>query len=388
MPTIPDFIRSTPPASLRDYFTAINVTLPADVVWEGAANEIVAPLLRAVDAMSDADRLRVMTDADRVGVMAKNGGPEALYAVTTVPDHLDSLGNDHARALWMFLKDPAGFNHAEEVRYADDRRFGRMWDGFKCQGGIVLPRTGAAVDAFRDAIAKRFDSRHVELEICERSRPSREGVGTELIQTAIYREGRASDMRAFVNGKLDRQPVRPVIEAAITYEPANGIVEVVAPARETREELVKMFAEHLLSAPFGGGRIPLRQYRIDNLRRPFDFPTAPSDGIESVRVTAMRLMPLDTQSRRITLECMRGSTETIWQVAADELKNQEHGIEGYRITEVRFTIRFRPSPGGRGGRTLPVTITMPQGCDLKDRTGRERLIGEKYLRLWKLVRDV
>jgi hypothetical protein len=33
-------------------------------------------------------------------------------------------------------------------------------------------------------------------------------------------------------------------------------------------------------------------------------------------------------------------------------------------------------------------ISMPQGCDLKDRTERERLIGEKYLRKWRLLRDV
>jgi hypothetical protein len=31
---------------------------------------------------------------------------------------------------------------------------------------------------------------------------------------------------------------------------------------------------------------------------------------------------------------------------------------------------------------------MPAGCDLKDRTERERMIGEKYLRRWGIVRDV
>jgi hypothetical protein len=186
VPTVPDFIRSTPPESLRDYFIAINVTLPADVVWEGAANDVVPQLLRAVDAMGDSDRLRVMNDADRVGAMANEAGEAALYAVSTSTDHLDTLANSHARALWMFLKDPAGFNHAEEVRYADDRRFGRMWDGFVCQTSVVIPRAGAAVDAFREAIAKKFDSRHIEVEICDRSRPSRGGTEAELIQAAIY----------------------------------------------------------------------------------------------------------------------------------------------------------------------------------------------------------
>ena len=41
----------------------------------------------------------------------------------------------------------------------------------------------------------------------------------------------------------------------------------------------------------------------------------------------------------------------------------------------------------RRGRTLPLTITMPHGCNLKDQTEREQLIGEKYLREWGILRD-
>lgn len=367
---------------------SINAVLPADVVWEGAANEVVPPLLRAVDAMDDAARLRVMNDADRVGAMANEAGETALYAVTKAPECLDALENSNARALWMFLNDPAGFNHAEEVRYADDKRFGKTWDGFNCQPKLAVPRDGEPIAAFKKAIGDRFKSRNVELEICDRSRPSQEGTDAELVQVAIYREGRAGDQRVFVNGKLDRQAFRPVIEAAITYEPASGVIEIVAQARETREDMVRLFADHVLRAPFEGQRIPIRQYDLSRLRESFSFPTDQEDNIESVRVTLMRLMPYDTQGQRFTVESMRGSDETVWGMAAARMKDQELGIEGYLITQVRFTIRFRAAPGVRGGRTLPVTISMPKGCDLKDRTERERMVGEKYLRRWKLLRDV
>jgi hypothetical protein len=258
LPTLPDFFRSTPPASLRDYFTAVSVALPPDFHWDHPANDIVVPLLRAVDAMDDLARLRVMNDADRVGAMADEPGQAALYSITGSTETLDSLENGHARALWMFLKDPAGFGHAEEVRYADDRRYGRMWDGFECLPGLTVPRDGDPYTAFKAAIATHFDTKHVEVEICDRSRPSLDGEHAELIQVAIYREGRAGDRRAFVNGKLDRLPFRPVVEAAITYEPASGTIEVVAQARETREDLVRLFAEHMLGAPFDGDRIPIR----------------------------------------------------------------------------------------------------------------------------------
>jgi len=388
VPTVPDFIRSTPPASLRSYFTFIQAEMPPDVVWEGAANVVVPPLLRAVDAMHDAERLRVMNDADRVGAMTDEAGQAALYSISNAADILDSLENGHARALWMFLKDPAGFGHAEEVRYADDRRYGRMWDGFECLPGLTVPRDGDPYTAFKAAIATHFDTKHVEVEICDRSRPSLDGEDAALIQVAIYREGRAGDRRAFVDGKLDRLPFRPVVEAAITYEPASGTIEVVAQARETREDLVRLFAEHMLGAPFDGDRIPIRQYSLDHLLQPFDFPTDVEDNIGSVKVSLLRLMPYETQAERVTLECMRGAERSIWQMAEARFCDNDPLAGGFKVTQARFTIKFHATPGVRGGRTLPVTISMPKGCDLKDRTDRERLVGEKYLKRWRMLRDV
>ncbi len=60
-------------------------------------------------------------------------------------DILDALENRHARALWRFLKERAGFGHDEKVRYADDRRYGRMWDGFECPPDLTSPRDGTLV---------------------------------------------------------------------------------------------------------------------------------------------------------------------------------------------------------------------------------------------------
>lgn len=178
MPTIPDFIRCTPPASLRDYFTATFSALPPDVPWDGKPSDVVQPLLRAVDEMDDTERMRVMNDADRVGAMADEAGQTALFAVTTSPDILEDLENGYARSLWMFLNDLRGFDRAEEVRYADDRRYGRMWEAFLCDSNLVVPRDGAPVTAFERAVAQHFDSRNVLVEICDRSRPNLEGDDT------------------------------------------------------------------------------------------------------------------------------------------------------------------------------------------------------------------
>ena len=60
---------------------------------------------------------------------------------------------------------------------------------------------------------------------------------------------------------------------------------------------------------------------------------------------------------------------------------------GWVATQAKLTIKFHPKGDARRGRTLPLTITMPHGCNLKDQTEEEQLIGEKYLRRWGILAD-
>jgi hypothetical protein len=149
-----------------------------------------------------------------------------------------------------------------------------------------------------------------------------------------------------------------------------------------------MLARDLLTTDFREQRIPLRRYDLSVLMRPFSFPTDPADGLESVRVNQLRLMPIDTTAERVTLECMRQSNATIWDMARERFQEANPLSGGWIVTQAKLTIRFHPDTGSRRGRTLPLTITMPHGCDLKDRTERERIVGNKYLRKWGILRDI
>jgi len=71
-----------------------------------------------------------VNDAERVSGLADDAGQTALYSVVDNRETLDVLANGHARALWMFLNEPIPFRQAEEVRYTDEKRRGRSWDGF------------------------------------------------------------------------------------------------------------------------------------------------------------------------------------------------------------------------------------------------------------------
>jgi hypothetical protein len=169
---------------------------------------------------------------------------------------------------------------------------------------------------------------------------------------------------------------------------SGGVIEVVANDRESREDLVRVFSRDLLSSEFLKEKLPLRAYALDMLMSPFGFETDPADGIEEVRVKHLRLMPMDTTGERVVIECLRGTANTIWKMAEDRFGEANPLLGGWIITQAKLTIRFHPERGSRRGKTVPVTISMPSGCDLKDRTERERMIGDKYMRRWGMVRDV
>ena len=388
MASITSFIRNTPVASLRAYFNSSGIELPMALDWEGPEPDVVRPLLQAVDEMDDAARGRVLNDADRVGSMSDDAGQVALYSVVADRAVLDGLANPHDRALWMFLNQRTQFQHAEEVRFTDERRRGRSWDGFICVADCSVRRDPISIDAFRAALRERFASNNIHVDIFERVRPTFDGEDCELVQITVYREGLPDDHFAFDDdGELVRRAYRPVFEAAMTYEPSTGVIEVVANDRESRSELAQFVARHLLGVEFSSEKVPMRQYDLSVLRNRFGFPTDLEDGIERVDVRQLRLMPIDHEGRRVTLENTARAGGTIWDMADEEFGATNPLVRGWVITQAKLAIKFYPKGDARRGRSLTLAVTMPHGCNLKDQTEQEQLIGEKYMRRWGILVD-
>lgn len=105
----------------------------------------------------------------------------------------------------MFLEDSAAFRHAEEARFTDDRRRGRIWDGFVGPAGLEVNVDEPALAKFKRAIQEYYQGGNVHVEAFERVRPSFDGEDRRLVQVTIYREGRSGDILEFVEGALDRR---------------------------------------------------------------------------------------------------------------------------------------------------------------------------------------
>jgi hypothetical protein len=387
MVSLAKFVRSTPQEALREYLQRIGITVTSAIQRSTRTSGTQQSVMEAINRSDEANRVRVFREAERISAMADDSGQTAIYSI--VDDHLslETMENGHARAMHVFLNDTDAFRRAEEIRYTDEHRRGRKWEGYEAAPRLIVRRDAEVVERFKEAVRKRFDTKNVHVDIFDRTRPAFDGKAYELIQATVYRDGRLDDVLEFINGKLDRCSRRPVIEAALTYEPATGTIEVVADVREIRDAFVLFFLKVLLGVQAGQSRLPLRRYDLGILMRRYDFPTDPEDGIEAVRVNLLRLMPLGTAGERVTLECLRDASTPIWQMAAAHFGSNNPLLGGWVITQAKIVIKFRPTRENTRGRTLPLTITMPHGCDLKDRTERERIVGDKYLRRWGLLED-
>lgn len=388
MTALSTFLRKTPGDALRAYFDRPEIGLPAAIDWALPDPKLSRPLLTAIAQMSRAQCDRVLNDAERVTALADDAGQAALYSVAEDPAWLGDLANGHARSMWMFLRAPDRFRHAEEVRFTEDRRRGRMWAGYATEPGLAVQRDAATREAFVAAIKEFSGAANAQVDIFDRVRTTLDGTRCDLVQVTIYREGRPDDLLVFDDaGDLRRQAYRPVFEAAITYEPASGAIEVVAGDKDTRRQILQAAVTHLLGTAFQEQRLPLRHYDLSVLLAPHDFPTDPEDRIEAVAVRELRLMPIDEPGRRVTLETMARSAVTIWSMA-DELFGDRTPLRaGFVVTRARLAVKLARRPEGGRRRTLSLTLSWPHGCDLKDRTAAEQLIGEKYLRRWGILVD-
>ncbi len=387
---IANFFRNTPSESLQAYFGAYPSNLSEAVNWNEPPKNIAAPLLKAVDDLNDEDFGQLNSNAERINEMTDEIGQTAFLSVITDKDFdaYQKLQNAHDRALYVFLRDQEAFRKAEEIRYTDHYRKSRMWGGFVGPKNITVSRDLLDIEGFKQRIAEYFRiNGKIKIEIFDRKKPYGEDQELNIAQIMVYREGLPESYTALENDDLIAKTFRPVIEMALTYEPVSGQIEVIANTKEVREEVAKAFSGTLLQTEIEGETVPLKQYDIAKLLRPFDFPTDLDDGIESVKVTMLKLKPYEN-SNKVMLEVTASETRTIYDVSQDWFNTHDPLRNGFLLAQVKIVIKFMPDAESRRGKVVSVKISWPNGCDLKDKTEKERLIGDKYLKRWGILKEI
>ena len=163
---------------------------------------------------------------------------------------------------------------------------------------------------------------------------------------------------------------------------------MVASKQERRDTIAKAFTEDLLKLPVTADKVPLRRFDLMPLmeNKPLDWDL--EDGIESVQLVLVKVKDLAGEGR-VQIEVPAKSNMALHEYAREHFGEQNPLLSGgFAPVQANINIRFHPENGHGRGKVLPVKISMPNGCDLRSRTDKERLIGEKYLKRWGLLEEV
>jgi hypothetical protein len=383
-------LRNAPGAELQAWLQQFPIDYPEQVDWSASNGALSKPLRRAIDDAEEVMRERIRRDAERIDRMTSEVGQTALMTVARMEQRaaLKEIATKQGRALRLLWSDQERFRSAEEISFFENARKSKTWDAFVAPLMLKVSKTPAASDALKAEVRKLFqEGPKIKIEIFERSRTRLEGTLDELIHVAVFRETLPDSVPVF-QGDDEVEPLvfRPVVELGFTYEPSRGLIEVVAPKKQQRTELAQIFARTLLGHEIKGERLPPRFYNLALFMQEQEFDFDPEDGIESVRLAFVKFESLD--GRTLFAIEPKDADDTIHAAARREFAERSPFRPGNRIVEVVIAVRFRPARGRRTGPTVDIKLTHPNGCNLKDKSERERLLAEKYLKRWGVIEDL
>src|SRR6185437_8427828 len=396
--SLPRFLRRTAPSILKQYFEAQGIEFAAPINWQAGQAKFIGPLAAAIGTLPGEDRARVLGDFEQAERLCDEIGQRELMrsiADSGLRARMDFCPGTEARALLVLLTNRDAFARALDAAYAESRRHGRSWSGYRLsaqKSPSVDPADLAHLEEDLKALFRDFDgsARKLKVETFERTVERRpDGTEKRVVHYTVYIEELPRTGMEFSRDELKRVTRRPAAEAAICCDPAAGTLEIVAKGgRILREEMARAFSMHMLKSGAELAPIPQRRFDLDRLMSMKAFPTDPADGIAKVVVLSLRLRDIDTTAGQVTIDVADPDRETIYSVSAfwfgddDPLRRPE-----CRVLHAKLRITFHPERVGGRPKSITVELRSPNGSNLRDQTQRHHLIAEKYLARWGLIQE-
>ncbi len=300
----------------------------------------------------------------------------------------NGIPNQYARAVWLCINEPALFKEALSARQADVFR-----QSVSCYSGYVAPvdltvlNDPASRQAFHEAIAQQHGCQvgEVAVEIFKRMRPDAQtGDDVELYQVSVYHNRAPEIVDCVHESELVHQEVIRATATHITYEPANGHLEVLSKSTDGREELATIVAEHVLNSPITGEKIPLKQYSYQSLSEPRTFDLTGEPTVASAKV--LELGSTSASSRSLIVKISTKDTDDI-HVAARAVISPIFSFAGRHLTYARLSIRLQ-KVGKDRARTITVILRDENKCNIKTKREKDRALCDRLLAKWNLVREI
>lgn len=337
-------------------------------------------------------RLEIDAWAEQINTLTDGPGKDAIKSVRIeqLPEEqhelFDQIGNQYDRSLWLNVNAPSLFNEAINIRYVYVFR-----QSTACCSGFVGPKQlpikahQGAIESFRKKVANHFhcSDDQVAVDIFQRMNPSAESEqDISLYQINIHHNLAPEAVECVKQKQLDSEQVTRAASTFVTYEPSTGHIDVYSKDPKGRDLLACSAADCLLESPIDGERIQLKQYSYQFLGSPYNLDIG-GEAIEWVKVTRLGYAK---GPRVLDYRIGTRNTEDIHKSAAQDIHPQ-FSFSSHRLTMAYITVRIRKQPGERA-RTVNIVLRGDNGCNIKTKREKDRILCDRLLYKWGIVREV
>ena len=385
------FIRNTPEEDLKNFLISNDfIEVPEDFKWDGKNRKYHSSLFGMVWGCEDAKKQNLFDTIDRVHGMSDELGQNALCSIAGNDDlFLDQKG-EYARGLYMHQKFPDKFRTAEFWVSHDYKRKSKEWSSFHGPQNKKLDKSEENITKFKEEVLSHLDiSRKLNLEFSCRDKNDKDGNKLEICILTGFHDGLPQSIQTFDKDEVVTRHFAPAKDFSISYDPTSGLIDVISNSKDNREFLAKKFANIFLKSADDKFEIRLKKYNLAKFKSYQDLmkDVDLKDGIEDIKVTLIKLKPLNSKNST-TLESPFSEKRTIYEIAENWFAGNNPLSNSFEIKKVKLSIKFKADTKNPRGKLIHVNITDPNGCDLKDRTEKEKIIGDKYLEKWGIIEKI
>ena len=381
------------PAIFRDFMVdKVKVPLP-ELDKKQGKREQREGMAAVLSALGVKERQQLEEMAERIVLLSDGPGQDvidgfrdAIFDEESLKEFM-AINNQYERALWFYLNEAGLFEEALNARQADVFR-----QSSSCYSGFIAPKNLTVMDdassrlAFHQAIAKQIGCSEdvVAVQIFKRLRPdTHTGEDVDLYQISVHHNRPPEIIDCVQASELVSQEVIRAVSSHITYEPANGHLEVMSKDTGGREALARTVADCLLKSPITGTKIPLKQYDYQSLAAPRTFDIS-GENVVSAKVIELGYTVSDHRSLLVKIGAR--DNDDIYN-ASRSLISPTFDFRHHHLNYAKISVRTM-KVGKERARTIPIVLREDNLCNIKTKREKDRALCDRLLAKWHLVKEI
>lgn len=371
-------------AFMEAEFTLSMPTLDA----RSSKKEQINIIEEALSGLDVAHRQQIEEVAEKIVLLSDGPGQDVIdgFSADVFDEAFSAIRNQYERALWLYVNQPELFKEALDARQADVfRQSVSCYSGFIAPTDLSVITDSTARDVFHDGVAQQLGCARdaVAIQVFKRLRPdTHTGDDVALYQISVHHNRPPEIVDCVQASELVSQEVIRALSSHITYEPANGHLEVLSKDSAGREALARIAADALLQSPITGEKIPIKQYDYQSLASPRNFDVA-GEAVSSVKVTELSYTEVD---RTLLIKIWAKDQDDIY-TAAKAIIGPTFEFHQHQLTYAKLTIKLKKI-GKERARTISIVLRDANKCNIKTKREKDRALCDRLLAKWHLVKEI